>query len=430
MAKLTDKMKTRARQLRFNDGMSWDKLPELINKEFGTDVTRGNVRDYLKSTKEYKHKQMDKLDDLSDEERVKYNEEFEIIDDGNLYKSKRVLLMSQAEIKDKDYMLKAHEFDPKDFEVVNVKVKKWNVYSKLDGVQQLYSTMLSIKPRMTINEEDTLKHFIEQAEKYSPVQLRVIKQSGQNILLVNIVDLHGGQLSWHAESGDNYDYKIVKKNFEYIINDVITKSPYKDYEKVCFVVGNDLFNSDNYEGNTTKGTKQVNDVRPQKMFDKIEEMVIWGIDALRTGFPNSPIETILVPGNHDRLVSYYLSKCIYAWFRKDTTVKVDISPKLHKGFAYGDTAILLTHGERELKNVDWVYKEFRPLIGKTKVTEIHAGHKHRLIVEEKNGIITRNNPSPAMLDNWSYEQGYGSVSQAVTRVYSKRALEFEIYSRV
>lgn len=183
------------------------------------------------------------------------------------------------------------------------------------------------------------------------------------------------------------------------------------------------------EGSTTKGTKQTNDVRPQKMFDKAEDLTIWGIDALRLAFPTTKIEILLVPGNHDTLTAFYLSKVVRAWFRNDPTVKVDTLPMLHKGIVYGNTAILFTHGQRELKNLDWVYTEFRHLIGSTKTTEIHAGHMHRVRVEEKNGAIIRQNPSASVLDNWSYGEGYNSISQAISRVYSKQGLEYEIYSR-
>ena len=342
-----------------------------------------------------------------------------------------VEVYNEEQLKDELFLLRLHGYDPNKWTVEWAKSTIWQNYSNAKGTTDLYANKITVKRKQGLVEEDVLEHFIKQAEGYSPVKLRTIEQSGENILLINIVDPHLGQLSWHEESGENYDYKIAVERFKTIILDVIAKSPYDGYDTIYFVTGNDFFNSDTPTGTTTAGTQQTNDVRPEKMFNKGCDLLVWTIDALRTAYPCSAIETILVSGNHDKVTMYHAAKYLYAWFRNDTTVKIDISPMLHKGVRYGKTALLFTHGESELKNLDWVYSEFRHLIGDTQETEIHAGHKHRIKVEEKNGALIRSNPSPVALGGWSYKQGYNSVSRAISRVYSKKnGLEYEIYSSV
>jgi len=384
------------------------------------------VRNYLRRRPEYKDKHPEHLPDGKPRARktVTLNKDGTQTVDS-------VIKTSPEKINDKDFLLKEHGFSPDEWEIISARNSIYDMQLKGGAVETLYASKVTVKPISGITEKDTLKHFIEKAERYSPVKPRTVQHSSDNILVINIVDLHIGQLSWGQESGENYDYKIARTRYQGLITDIIAKSLYKEYEKITFVIGNDFFNSDNMDGLTTKGTKQTNDIRPQKMFDKGADLLVWGLDALRSAFQTTPIETLLIPGNHDTLTAYYAAKYLYAWFRNDDTVTIDISPKKHKGFAYGATALLFTHGENELKNLAWVYTEFRPLIGKTKVTEIHAGHLHKVKVEEKNGAIVYTNPSPTALDNWTYGQGYGAVAQTISRVYNKeKGLEFEIHSKV
>ena len=387
------------------DNLSQENLYKVLKKDY-PDMTREQMRVHLK-----KH--------------VSNKETISIGADGTT--SEKVIKGSADQMRKADFLLKEHGFDD-GWELVNARSSIWDAQTA-DGKDTFFSSRITVKPRVEISETEMLSYFKMQAPKYSPVKPRTIVSKRGNMLVVNIVDLHIGQLSWGAESGENYDYKIATQRFKSIIEDVIAKSPYKDYEKIYFVIGNDFFNSDTPAGTTTAGTPQTNDVRPQKMFKKGIDLLVWGIDALRTAFQNSPIETLLVPGNHDTLTSYYAAEYVCAWFRNDMTVTVDISPAKHKGFSHGDTALLFTHGQTELKNLEWVYTEFRHLIGSTKTTEIHAGHMHRIKVEERNGALIRVNPTPAALDAWSYGKGYGSTSQTITRVYSKKGIEYELYSR-
>jgi hypothetical protein len=394
-------------------------------KKAGFKVTREEVREYIAS------KPKPDSESLKIDLNKHTAKEIIMNKDGTQTSERWVQVYNEEQLKDNEFLLNLHGYDPDEWIVEWAKSTIWQNYSNAEGVTDLYASKITVRRRTGINEKEVFEHFIEQAEKYSPVSPRVIERSGQNMLTINVCDLHVGQLSWGVETGENYDYKIATDRFKDLISDAIAKSPYKDYEKILFVKGNDFFNSDNMQGSTTKGTQQTNDVRPQKMFDKGVDLWVWAVDALRTAFPHSPIETELVPGNHDRLTSYYAAKYLYAWFRKDPSVIIDISPKLHKGLEYGSTALLFTHGEHELKNLDWVYTEFRHLIGSTKTTEIHAGHQHRIKVEEKNGAIIRVNSSPAANGQYSYGEGYNSIAQIISRVYSKEAgLEYEIYSRV
>ena len=404
---------------------TWSDIIIQLSAEYPKEsFSKDKVRSPIRRLPEYQARQQTEINVVQPHRKV-----IMINKDGSR-ESDTIIQGNEQQMSDADFLLTSHGFNPDQWVLVWAKNSVYNVQRKGGMVDTFYSSRITVQPNKGITEKDTLAHFIEKAEKYSPVQPRTVKQSSENILVINIADVHLGQLSWGEETGENYDYKIATARFKELIHDIIAKSPHKQYGKIYFISGNDFFNTDTVTNTTTAGTQQTNDVRHQKMFDKGCDLLIWAVDALRSAFPQSPIETLLVPGNHDTMMSYHAAKVMYAWFKNDKTVTIDISPKLHKGFAYGATALLFTHGQNELKNLEWAYTEFRNLIGSTRCTEIHVGHKHRIKVEEKNGAIIRSNPTPAALDNWSYAQGYGAVAQTISRVYSKTGLDYEIYSRV
>lgn len=385
-----------------------DGIYTQLKKE-GYDVTRKEVRSYLK-----------KAAPVSNRETITINS------DGTT--SEKIIRGSATQMRDADFLLKEHGFDGA-WEIVSARSSIWDAHTA-EGPEQFYSSRITVKPSGRVNVDKLLGRFIAKAQAYSPVKPRKTSPGNDNIFIINISDLHLGQLSWGKESGDNYDCKIAAEKFRNLISDACGKSPYKAYDRVVFIMGNDFFNSDTVENTTTKGTHQSNDVRWQKMFDMGCDLLVEGVEMLRAWFPNTPVETLLVPGNHEETTIYHACKYLWAWYRNDRSVTIDTSPRLHKGLSYGSTALLFTHGERELKNLDWVYTEFRDLIGETKTTEIHAGHQHRIKVEEKNGALIRVNPTPAALNAWSYSQGYGSTAQTISRIYNKEeGLVYEIYSR-
>src|SRR5690606_36216509 len=109
--------------------------------------------------------------------------------------------------------------------------------------------------------------------------------------------------AWCGETGENYDYKIAKKRFFFVLNVIIERVKGRDgIEKIVFPVGSDFFNFDTLDGTTTIGTKQDNDLRWQKLFAVGVEILIKAIDMLTE---IAPVEAFLIPGNHDKMTSFY-----------------------------------------------------------------------------------------------------------------------------
>ena len=240
------------------------------------------------------------------------------------------------------------------------------------------------------------------------------KQSNKNnrkMLEVPIFDLHLGKMAWSGETGENYDYKIAKKRFFFVLNDIIERVKGRDdIEKIVFPVGSDFFNFDTLDGTTTIGTKQDNDLRWQKLFAVGVEILIKAIDMLTE---IAPVEAFLIPGNHDKMTSFYAIQYLYAWYRDNGEVVVNHDPKVRKYIRYGSSLIGFTHGDKEKKRLSHIMQvEAAEHWGKTKYREWHMGHFHSEKVREEGGIIFRNLSSITGTDVWHYESGYvGAVKK-------------------
>jgi hypothetical protein len=245
------------------------------------------------------------------------------------------------------------------------------------------------------------------------------------MLEVPIVDLHLGKLAWAGETGDNYDHRIAEERFMIIINDVVGRNKGRNIEKIVFPVGNDFFNFDTVEGATTAGTLQNNDLRWQKLYTKGLELLIKGVDALST---IAPVELIYVPGNHDKMTSFYAVVSLSCWYRASEIVIVNTNPMARKYIEFGKCLIGYTHLDKEKKRIEGNMQiEAAEAWGRTLFREWHGAHLHSEHVREVNGIKIRNLSAATGTDAWHYESGYvGSVLTSQSFVWDKERGLIEI----
>jgi predicted phosphodiesterase len=358
--------------------------------------------------------------DLNDKDLENNNRQTIEINKDGTQSSDKLLLMSEEQAKDIDYLLKAHGYDLKVWELVSARNNIWNVYSKQDGIQTLYSSKIIVKPRKdTISIEELEEHFKEFSEKYkSPINKNYKFISSNKMFEIPVMDLHLGKLGWEKEVGENYDYRIAETRFLKVINDFINRTKHYNFDKIIFPIGNDWFNFDTIEGTTTHGTKQDNDLRWQKLFLKGIELLIKAIDMLSEV---APVEIFYVSGNHDKTTSYYATNYIYAWYRNSKNITVSIEPQTRKYIEFGNCLIGYAHGDTEKKRIDGIMQvEARESWGRTKFHEWHLGHLHSEQTKEENGIIIRNISSITGSDAWHIESGYvGAIRKAQAFVWDK-----------
>ncbi len=405
---------------------------EMIKKIFGIDIETEQIREICR-----KYRKKNSLDENFNKKNTlentletntceedlgtkqSYKEYFEIRKDGTQV-SDKLLKMSAEEAKDVKFLLKAHGFDTDAWELVSARNNIWNVYSKIHGVQVLYSSKIVVKPLvMGISFEDIKNHFVEASKMIERPQVEPIKVSNSGKMLeVDLADVHFAKLCHYSETGNNYDYKIASQRFLDMINDICSRVKDFKFEKILFIFGNDFFNSTTIENTTIHGTAQDNDLRWSKMFLKGCEVLVQGIDLLSQ---IAPIEIIYIAGNHDYTVSFYALNYISAWYRNNSNIKVEVSPITRKYVQFGQVLLGWSHGDTEKKRINTLMQiEVPELWGKCKWREFHLHHLHHEKTIEGDGLIIRYLPSIVATDLWHYQSGYvGNIAKTQSFIWDK-----------
>jgi len=356
------------------------------------------------------------------EEIIKYKEVIEINKDGS-NTSEKIIQMSNSESKDVNFLLKIHGYCNKTWEIVSAKSSIWDVNSKESGTKKLYSSKIIVKPKTNIMSMEEIKldlkeHFISFSENYSRPFIKKISHKSDKMLEIPIMDLHLGKLGHKDETGENYDHKIAEQRFLQIINDIIERTKHYNFEKIIFPIGQDFFQFNSIESETVAGTRVDSDVRWYKLFLKGVDLLVKSIELLSEV---SNVEVFYVPGNHDKSVSYYALNYIYAWFRNNQRVSVDLSPSCRTYKEYGNSLVGYSHGNFEKKKISNIMQvEAREQWGRTKYHEFHLGHYHSEITKEENGLIIRHISSVTGTDAWHNESGFiGAVKKAQAFIWDK-----------
>lgn len=242
-----------------------------------------------------------------------------------------------------------------------------------------------------------------------------------NMLEINIPDAHFGKQAWGKETGDrNYDTPIASDTFLRALANLINMSRGFQYDKVLFVVGNDLLNSDDELGRTTKGTFVSTDGRYQKTFGIVRRTITKAIQMLSE---LAPVEVVMVSGNHDNLGVWHLGDSLECLFANDENVTVRNEPTQRKYVRFGNVLLMLTHGDKG-KREDYpllMATERSKDFGETKYREIHTGHIHQTKTQEWHGVRVRILPSLSPPDAWHSENSFtGQQRNAEAYVWNER----------
>lgn len=350
--------------------------------------------------------------------KSRYNSENSINKDGSR-SSDRLIEMSEEQLKDVSYILKAHGFDPKVWELSSAKNNIWNVYSKQDGVSTLYSSKITVKPTASISLESIKEYYEELCSQYeAPVRKYTHVESSGTMLEIPIFDLHYSKLAFSEEVGENYNSQIARDKFNQIIDEIIQEVSNKKIEKIIFPVGNDFFNFDTVIGTTTGGTPQDNEGKFSKMF---KDGCLLLIDGIKKLSEIAPVDVFCVNGNHDFMTSYHATMTLWAYFHNDDKVSVNTSMSPRKYVEFGKCLIGFSHGDKEKGRIDGIMQiEAREGWGRTLYREWHLGHLHSEQTTEKNGIIIRNLSSVTGTDAWHHQSGYvGAIKKCQCFLWDK-----------
>ena len=407
------------------DGISdsdWVEIKDRYNIQLSSDTIRKSSNTIFGGkfrTEYFANKLPLKTADNIELAKTSYKSESSINKDGT-YTSDKLIIIKEDDLKNPVSLLKAHGFDTKDWELVSARNNIWNVYSKQDGVQELYSSKIVVKPKSEISIEEIEEFYKGLITTYnSPIVKEYKKQEGL-LAEIPIMDLHLGKFSTSDIVADEYNTNIARDCFNKVIDTCICRLKNNSIEKIVFPVGQDFFHYDNTATTTTGGTPQDSDVKHQTLFKDGVTLLIDGVSKLSSEL-KVPIEIFCVPGNHDFMTSYHAVMALWCYFHDNENVIVDLSTSPRKYVEFGNCLIGYSHGNKEKKRIEKIMQvEASEAWGRTKFREFHLGHLHSEQVSEDGGVIIRSLSSITGTDAWHHNSGFvGAIRKCTCFLWDK-----------
>ena len=257
-----------------------------------------------------------------------------------------------------------------------------------------------------------------------PVFVRTtdLKLESGNLLEINIPDAHFGKLAWGVETGGRpYDVQIAIEMYKRAARTIVTRAITSGikFDRILYVVGNDILNSNDSENRTAHGTVVTTDGRYHKTFRKLRETIVELIEEFRQV---APVTVYVVYGNHDTLSAWHLGDSLDCYFHAYTDVTIQNQPTYRKYFEFGKVMIMLTHGDKGQRD-DYpllMAHEQPAMWARTLHRECQTGHNHKTKLDEFHGIRVRILPALCPADDWHSENGYvGNLRNAEAYLWNK-----------
>ena len=152
----------------------------------------------------FKNKSLSNTMSDIDKAKLSYKSESSINKDGTLT-SDKLIAIKEDELKNPNSLLNAHGFNVKEWELVSARNNIWNVYSKQDGIQELYSSKIVVKPRTEISLEEIKEFYNDLINTYSSPIVKKYENKNGLLFELPIVDLHLGKFSTSDIVKDEYN---------------------------------------------------------------------------------------------------------------------------------------------------------------------------------------------------------------------------------
>ena len=343
------------------------------------------------------------LNDKDFEEQFKQKSKIELNKDGS-QTSDKLLLMSEEDCKNVDYLLEAHGYDITTWQLVSARNNIWNVYSKKDGVKTLYSSKIVVKP---IIQEFNIEWAKEVFKELKPLPaVKKINRGNKNKKIVELqyADIHIGL------RGCEYEDELNQ-----MTDNIISK--FKDADTFVLPIGQDLLNSNHVDGanfSTVHGTSVQQSLDYREMFKSGLRVVCHIIDRIIELNPTANIECIYISGNHDEQSAFGVFQSVMQRYLLNENITFDDTMDTRKYRLYGINAIGFAHGQKEGKRIFGLFPVEAPeIFAKAKCREFHLSHLHNESVKDENGVMFRRMPTVNSPDNWHNNKGFVGATKRI-----------------
>lgn len=288
-----------------------------------------------------------------------------------------------------------------------------------------------IKNPLYVNQEEKSlikfkEEIVKELKKFSPKIPKIKRPKIKNghLLVIDIADLHINKYCESYLTGDEYNSNIAVERALSGTKGILQKANGFNIEKILFVIGNDVLNTDNINKGTTKGTIQDTDVHWFKAFNIAKNCYIKCIELCLSV---ADVDVIHCPSNHDLMSGCFLAETLNAWFRKSKNVTFNTSPKYRKYYQYHSNMIELEHGDKgSLMKLPLTMAQEEPKMWAE--TKFRYGYLHHIHHSDKNSFKSSKDSiganitylrSPSSADIWHYDNQYLNLVAVEGFVHSK-----------
>lgn len=407
-----------------NSDIEWQDINDFRTQYYGEPEARDTTRrggkllmEYFNSGWELSPPTTASVGFLQNKQSVTLNA------DGTLTNEGTFQINDESKLRDTEYLLQLHNYDPRLFEIISAKNSKWNSRSGEDVIT-LYSSKVTVRPKApAVTQNDVSAWFDNLDRHYSKPVLaprRAIRVDADKLLILPISDLHFGMWANMLEAGNEYNCEIAEKLYFDAIADIVERTTQYNFKKVIFTIGGDQANSDNAAGTTTKGTPQNNCIGYSTMMEKLYGMTVKAINILAELDNVDSVEVVLINGNHDFASGISIANFCSAWFRNDDRVHVDTSPLPRKYIKYGRTLFAFAHDADTKKLPQLVADEAREYWSDINNTEAFLQHLHHEVeLKEEYHMRVQRLPTFSCNSIWSNNKGYGAKRQCKSFIFDK-----------
>ncbi len=338
-------------------------------------------------------------------------------------------------VKSLDDLLQACSVDQNEWEVEKYDIGTYEVTGFDKERKPITITMFRTKAwlkriKPELNLKQIKEQLIEDLRNLSPKVSKIKRKrptdrKDLHLLEISAFDLHIGKI---GIKGDEYSIDIAEKRLLSAIDHLLYRAQGFYIDKVLFIVGHDLLNSDKDWPipSTTRGTPQFNSDYHIDMYRAARKLMIKAIDILSEV---ADTHVMVIPGNHDRESVMHLGDTLQLYYENNKNVKVDNSDCLMKAIPYGNNLIISDHGDGPKTNdlPGIISQRFKNMWSDVDFVEVHRGHYHTnkatklQAIEELNGITVRNLSSMSATDYWHDSKGFiGNIKKAQAFIYSRQ----------
>ena len=381
----------------YEQGMNTRQVIDYFYDHYGLNVSRRSVQRYHGVQTQSKH---NKVKDVQRGTEIVLNK------DGS-QSSSTTLQMTSEQAKDPDFVLRAHGFDPDEWDIISARNNFWQQNSQENGLIDLYQSKITVKPR----HDNSIQIAIERlTHEVKPLHVEShIVPSRQNNLVIPLADLHFGILKT-----DHIQDKIAE------LLDIISLG----YKTIVIEVIVDTLHSDKINSTETVSGTILEDVNMPNAIDEammfMETIVTAALKHANSVYIKS------VGGNHDFDMSYMFMLWVKEHFKQ---AKVDVNNNYRTAYLLDHVLVSIQHGDVNKRIPGQILAtEHKHMWGVASTVEIHTGHLHFDKTIDENGVILRQFSTPKPTDKWEKKNAFvGSSKLLHALVYSDDRLKVEYF---